>query len=66
MGRKEIKMRRLCLNTIPLTSISKNPTLGLTLAVTPILKESRIFNMRIILDTGIISYTIRKTTSLEI
>jgi len=32
MGRKEIKMKRLCLNTIPLTSISKNPSLGLILA----------------------------------
>jgi len=32
MGRKEINMKRLCLKTIPLTLISKNPSLGLTLA----------------------------------
>jgi len=32
MGRKEIKMKRLGLNTIPLTSISKIPRLSLTLA----------------------------------
>jgi len=35
---------------------------GICVYVTPVLKESRIFNMYVITDTGYINHTIRKTT----